>query len=382
MAQTFDIRFARSAGLAAMLEVPENAFRWKGGGLLRIDAHGISIGLKRGLLALSGGKRTQRIPTENLRAVYREGDALRVEYQSGESARVVLPFWADNRETAEKIVRLLPTSQTVEIEHSTGSGRSRKPRADWRMLWSLAPLLAAVAVGTWALYPREVPEAAAPGAAIAGAVSDGAASGTSALPMPDATVALTETQAPLPAGISPAIAPAAGPQVSSPQTSTPDFLEPPTVVLSPPGSLPLPRDYVRSADFVIPIPRGTAAYDVAKRELNIFGREAFGLEASYRALRNLLDGGAITPEDFAAKLRDQEMRWWDLTFRIFDDEAFADPALLDLRATLLAAARLWRGFLTQYSEGIIERDNVKIANSFDELARAQEMLLRARLFLR
>jgi hypothetical protein len=377
MAQTFDIRFARSAGLAAMLEVPENAFRWKGGGLLRIDAHGISIGLKRGLLALLGGKPTQRIPTENLRAVYREGDALRVEYQSGESARVVLPFWADDRETAEKIVRLLPTSQTVEIEHSTGSGRSGKPRADWRMLWLLAPLLAAVAVGTWALYPREAPEASAPGAAIAGPVSDGAASGTNAIPMPDATVALTETQAPLPA-----IAPVPAPPISSPETSTPDFLEPPAVVLSPPGSLPLPRDYVRSADFVIPIPRGTAAYEVAKRELDAFGQEAFGLEGGYRALRKLLDGGAITPEDFAAKLRDQEMRWWDLTFRIFDDAAFADPALLDLRATLLAAARLWRGFLTQYSEGIIERDNVKIANSFDELARAQEMLLRARLFLR
>ena len=48
MAQTFDIRFARSAGLAAMLEVPENAFRWKGGGLLRIDAHGISMASSAG----------------------------------------------------------------------------------------------------------------------------------------------------------------------------------------------------------------------------------------------------------------------------------------------------------------------------------------------
>ena len=154
MAQTFDIRFARSAGLAAMLEVPENAFRWKGGGLLRIDAHGISIGLKRGLLALLGGKRTQRIPTENLRAVYREGDALRVEYQSGESARVVLPFWADDRETAEKIVRLLPTSQTVEIEHSTdapareshaptGACCCRSAPYWWRSRWEC-----------WAVYQR------------------------------------------------------------------------------------------------------------------------------------------------------------------------------------------------------------------------------------
>ena len=120
MAQTFDIRFARSAGLAAMLEVPENAFRWKGGGLLRIDAHGISIGLKRGLLALLGGKRTQRIPTENLRAVYREGDALRVEFQDGNPRASCCRSGRTIARPPRKIVRLLPTSQTVEIEHSTG----------------------------------------------------------------------------------------------------------------------------------------------------------------------------------------------------------------------------------------------------------------------
>ena len=119
MAQTFDIRFARSAGLAALLEAPENRFRWKGGGLLRIDAQSISFAVKRGLLALFAGKRTRRIPAGNLKAVYREGDALRVEFQADEAARVVLPFWADDRDAAAQIVRLLPTSQTVEIEDST-----------------------------------------------------------------------------------------------------------------------------------------------------------------------------------------------------------------------------------------------------------------------
>ena len=62
MAQTFDIRFARSAGLAALLEAPENRFRWKGVGLLRIDAQSISFTVKRGLLALFAGNRTRRIP--------------------------------------------------------------------------------------------------------------------------------------------------------------------------------------------------------------------------------------------------------------------------------------------------------------------------------
>ena len=77
------------------------------------------------------------------------------------------------------------------------------------------------------------------------------------------------------------------------------------------------------------------------------------------------------------------MRWWDLTFRIFDNDALADPALLDLRAAMLATARLWRGFLERLRRAACASAiTLKIAHSFDELARAQEMQSRARLFLR
>ena len=100
MAQTFDIRFARSVGLTALLEVPLNRFRWKGGGHLRIDGQGISIGVKRGILALFGAKHTHRISNENLRSVYREGEALRVEFENADSKRIVLPFWAGDSNTA------------------------------------------------------------------------------------------------------------------------------------------------------------------------------------------------------------------------------------------------------------------------------------------
>jgi hypothetical protein len=286
MGQTFDIRFARSAGLAAMLEVPENAFRWKGDGLLRIDAHGISISVKRGLLALFGGKRTQRIPTENLRAVYREGDALRVEFQDGETPRVVLPFWADDRETAANIVRLLPTSETVEMEDSTEAARSGRPRADWRMLWTLtavlAAVLAAIAAGMWTFYPQSDTPVAAPLASVGERAADLDAVG--AMPMPDATAALAESpDSPLAQATPPVTAPAAAPQVSNPESAVPDFLEPPPVILPPLPPLPLPHDYVRSGDFVIPIARGTAAHDVAKAELAVFERETIQLAHTRRS---------------------------------------------------------------------------------------------------
>jgi hypothetical protein len=201
--------------------------------------------------------------------------------------------------------------------------------------------------------------------------------------MPDATAALAESpDSPLAQATPPVTAPAAAPQVSNPESAVPDFLEPPPVILPPLPPLPLPHDYVRSGDFVIPIARGTAAHDVAKAELAVFERETIQLESSYRAMRDLLDGNALTPEGLAVKLGDLELRWWDLTFRIFDNDALADPALLDLRTAMLASARLWRSFLAGYSTGLRKRDHVMIATAFDELARAQEMQSRARLFLR
>ena len=37
-------------GLAALFESPANRFRWKGAGRLSIDAQGVSVAVRRGLL--------------------------------------------------------------------------------------------------------------------------------------------------------------------------------------------------------------------------------------------------------------------------------------------------------------------------------------------
>jgi len=384
MTQTFDIRFARSAGLAALLEVPENAFRWKGGGRLRIDAQGVSISVKRGLLVLFGGKHTQRIPTGNLRAVYREGEALRVEFQSGEDARVVVPFWADDRDTAAKIVQLLPTSETVELEHSTDATRSTKSRADWRAIGIAAATVAVLVASGLLAYrrlglPTVTVVAAAPAASVS-APGAGATSGSETLPtMPDASRALDDSQ--LPEVEAPAVA-GATPESRPAASEVPGFLQTPEFEVAPPGSLPLPRDFVRNAELIVPIARGTAAYDTAKRELAVFEGEAAELERMYRTQRELLVGNALTPDAFATELGKIEMRWWNLTFRVFDNVDLMDAALIDFRASLLASARRWRNFLGTYADGIRERDHLKIASAFDELALAQEMQSRARLYVR
>jgi hypothetical protein len=157
MAHTFDIRFAKSAGLAGLFEAPANRLGWKGSGQLSIDAQGISIAMKRGLLTFFS-RRMRRFPASNLTEVYREGDALRLEFNTDHS-REVLPVWASGSEAAAQIVKLLPTQQTVELDHPTAAKAGY--RFDWRLLASLLGA-ALVIVAMAILVKPTTPEVAAP----------------------------------------------------------------------------------------------------------------------------------------------------------------------------------------------------------------------------
>ena len=148
MAQTFDIRFAKSAGLAGLFEAPANEYRWKGAGRLSIDPTGISIAVRRGLLTLFARATTRRIPTNNLIEVYREGNALRLEFSTQESARTVLPIWVGDRDAAAQIVTLLPTQRSVEIEDGDPES-TRRYRFDRKLVALL--LIGVVTLGVGAL---------------------------------------------------------------------------------------------------------------------------------------------------------------------------------------------------------------------------------------
>jgi len=130
LTHTFDIRFARTAGFAAWLEAPANRFRWKGAGRLSISSDGITIAASRGLASLFRLVPSRKIPAGDLKEVYREGAALRLEFATAESARGVVPLWVKDRETAANIVHLLPTTRTVELEesHERAAPRARVTR--------------------------------------------------------------------------------------------------------------------------------------------------------------------------------------------------------------------------------------------------------------
>lgn len=162
MSHTFDIRFARSDGLAGLFEAPANRLGWKGHGELRIDAQGISIAMKRGLLSWFA-RRGRRFSASSLAEVYREGEALRLEFNTADS-REVLPVWTSGSAAAAEIVKLLPTRQTVELEHPAVS--QRQPYRLDRRLLVLAVAAAAVLAAIALLVQRSEPvaPAAAPAA--------------------------------------------------------------------------------------------------------------------------------------------------------------------------------------------------------------------------
>ena len=321
MTHTFDIRFERSAGLGALLAPPENTYHWKGAGKLRIEPDGISFAVKRGLLVLF--PLTRRVSAGQLKEVYREGDALHLTFTTADSPPARVSCWAADASTAAEIVQLLPTRRTVEIEHATGRRSTDRPartRLDRRLLALLA-VLAAASVGIL-MWPGSRPAAPA-----------------DAVPLVEAPV--------IPAEVN---------------------LEPPQLLLP--------------DDFVVSIPHNSPHYAVASRQLEAFEMDAERLLSEYRVDRTLLESGAMDAETFANRLGALELQWWNATYRMLDDGEFANLGLLDFRATMLSAARHWRAFLAGQADAIRKGDNVALAKSFDELARAEELQSRARLYLR
>lgn len=358
MAHTFHIRFARSAGLAGLLEAPLNPYRWRGTGRLSIDPQGVVIAARRSLTSLLLNPSSRRIDAADLTEVYREGAALRLEYSTGAGTREIVPFWARDPKTAADIVRHMPTQRTVEME-----GMSKAPppfRWDRRLLAVALAVLAGIALTAWwARTPERVAEA----------------------PAPAAVAPRTE---PTPVGVveSPVNPPALASAETAPQTATPAAqvqpLEPEwqtmPVAVQPPRLPP----YV-SLD-VQPIPRGTPAYAAGRQALEKLNAVTAALRDEFRAQYALFQTSALTKEQFTEVLGSLEMRWWNLTYEIFAMDALTAEDLLGLRAAMLASARHWRGFLDDYAEALAKLDHVAIAESFDRMIIAEELQERARRF--
>ncbi|HEV7606521.1 MAG TPA: hypothetical protein VGO61_04255 [Steroidobacteraceae bacterium] len=380
MAQTFDIRFARSAGLAGFFEAPANEFRWKGAGRLSIDASGISIALRRGLMTVFARAQFRRIAANRLIEVYREGNALRLEFSTRESARAVLPFWASDRIAAAEIVTLLPTHRSVELEDT---GSARRYRFDRRLGASLLVGVVMLGAGAVALqrYLADEPIAASVMAVAQPPVQVPAREALTTPPAskPDANSQLavgTSTAAAAPA---PAASGRPIPLYMNPPELPASSLDSSVVVAEPvlvqaeaaaPGADANSRTWVvvPSTDGVYPIVAGDPRYEIARREFDRFQAERAQLRANYLYERDFPN---------AERLEAIEAGWMVVTARIYDSRELAAIEFIALREMELAVSRGWRVYLSVHAAGL-RADNkalVRLSSTYLASAEALESML-------
>ena len=148
--RTFPVGFNSTPGHASLLRPAQNSYRWVGAGSVLLNEQGIQVTAKR--LTLLGLRRTEHfIHRSEILEVYREGDAIRIDLQ-GEARRSFVRFWAEDAARAAEIVRLLPTTRTIELE----GGAERARRADThKSVWWYAPVvILAGALACFVFLPR------------------------------------------------------------------------------------------------------------------------------------------------------------------------------------------------------------------------------------
>jgi hypothetical protein len=338
MAQTFDIRFARSTGLLGWLEAPANRFHWKGGGRLNIDGHGVSIGARRSLMNLFISGRSRQIPAKHLRGVYREGDVLRLEFDAPGAPSTALAIWAPNRDSAEQIVRLLPTARTVEMDHTTVSHRFRP---DWRVLVMMAAVTA-LAIFYFMTRPTDHTSAAA--------------IPTLLEPAPHPLEPMSESSAPRPGEAAASQTPdsAAGARRSERLRSlsrrdTAYERDPAASAMRPAAAITpatvSPAGSTRDTDAAIASDAYLPAYGGERAAVYSFKDQLAELRAAYTYLQNSPNAG------YAGDL---ESKWWHITVRLYTEAASQHPDLLPQRELQLAISRAWRNHLFLYAEELRE----------------------------
>jgi len=143
----FPVRFTQTPGLRSLLQRPHNSYGWVGIGSILIDQHSLRITARR--FTMLGLRRTvDFVHQSEIREVYREGDAIRVDLLD-EARRSYFCFWAEDAGSAAEIVGRLPTNSTVEIEWvGRKAWEDPPPRLPQPVLWTAASIVL-IAVLIW-----------------------------------------------------------------------------------------------------------------------------------------------------------------------------------------------------------------------------------------
>jgi hypothetical protein len=152
----FHVRFTPENEVAP--DFSTNSFRWIGWATLHIGARGVLVAARR--RGWMGFHRRDRrfFASAEIRSVYREGGAVRVDLFESAVGKQSFQFWPGDLKAAATIVALLPTSNTVEIDAPSSVETSAPPRSKRAALWvlgGLALIVAAALIGVSVAFLRQ-----------------------------------------------------------------------------------------------------------------------------------------------------------------------------------------------------------------------------------
>ena len=310
-APQFAVQFSRPRAVAGRPDSRTNSFRWTGSGTIHI--------LERGLLVMTRrrsplGFRTadeRFVPASEICEVFRDGDSVRVDLRDDARNTAFFQFWTGNPAIAGTIVRLLPTTRTIEYEVAP-TEQVATPRP---------PLT---------LHRRRARRRFVQAALIVGLL---------------AIAALLVTDIVL--------------------RQAPSRVVPETVKVDVPESKPV---------VVTPVPHATPAeISSALVEIHQFDDRMDGLRAQYRTASLALQWGQLSQDEFIDGLNKWLIPQWRALYTELGARRTTDGALAALvRGRLMNTALLWEKGLQDYAEGLKTNSYGAVMAAFDRMSNGNE----------
>jgi hypothetical protein len=254
------------------------------------------------------------VPAAEIWDVYREGNSVRVDLRGDSQQRDYFQFWTADAATAGTIVRLLPTTRTIEYEGpSAPPAPSAKTPSPYRRT---APVHTFVAI-----------------ALVVGFIVIASLITADGLRHPGSE------QKPA--------APAAGPGNTSARST-----------LAQP----------------VPPPRATAAQlEAARAMLKHFDDRIDGLRVQYRMAFSALQFGSLSQPDFIEGIDRWLLPQWRALYRELASNTRDDGSLDSMvRKRLMRAALGWQAALDDYVKGLNDQNSATVLEAFDRMSAANK----------
>jgi hypothetical protein len=313
-APEFQVLFSRPESFAGRRESQSNSFRWSGSGTIHIMERGLLIIARRRSAMAFHTTEERFVPAAEICDVYREGNSVRVDLRGELLQRDYFRFWTADTAIAGTIVRLLPTTRTIEYDGPAPiSIQAPKTPAPARRRASARTyiLIALVAgfIGAASFFSADRLRQAA--------LTDGAEHKLIAPAMERGKTAAQRSAAP---------------------------------------------------------PRATAAQvEAAKAYLTRFDDRMDGLRAQYRMAFYALQTGSLSQQNFAEGIDRWLLPQWHTLYNELASSRPEDGSLdWAVRENLLHVARGWERALDDYVRGLNDQNYITVLEAFDRMSAANQ----------